>query len=383
MSGPDEIIAERPHLRLMDGQRICACWTSTCPAAGWAEWSQDQGRTWVRGHWEEDGFCDAGGVIHRSVLAGFQPGLALTYRIHTRPIRSFGPYRVDFGEVDGLLTGVMNPLRDAAGTFSFVMLNDVHGDPEITDHLLSFVRSPVSFAVLNGDWVDFLEDDESIRQGIMEPFARISERLHVPLRFLRGNHETRGAAARRLRSYLLLPGERYYGASTLAGVRMLFLDTGGDKADGHPEYSGLVDFDHYLSVQCEWLRKELDSPAWQQARVRLLFLHLPPRVTLLDGSVFETPLPRHQRLFQLLASSRADLAFAGHLHRAGNDDAGARRPYPLVIGGGGSGELRERRDILQLPTLTHCTVTERRLAVRQIDWNGNTQFHREVSLGEK
>jgi hypothetical protein len=82
--------------------------------------------------------------------------------------------------------------------------------------------------------------------------------------------------ARQLRDYLALPDGHYFGAVTLGAARIVFIDTGEDKHDSHPEYSGLVDFDHYIERQKAWLSREFASAAWKDAVFRIAVMHIPP-----------------------------------------------------------------------------------------------------------
>ena len=48
--------------------------------------------------------------------------------------------------------------------------------------------------------------------------------------------------------------DKYYYSFNHGPVHIIVLDTGEDKADSHPVYAGLADFDKYRDSQAEWLK---------------------------------------------------------------------------------------------------------------------------------
>ena len=160
----------------------------------------------------------------------------------------------------------------------------------------------------------------------------------IPCFFLRGNHETRGAAARALRDYLLLPDNRYYGALTLGAARVLLLDCGEDKPDDSKEYSGLVDFTAYIREQARWLETEISCKAFNDAVWRIAVIHIPPDWRT-DGQAGRFGEKRiNSLLAPLLDRGRINVVISGHNHKPELIDP--PRPdlkegfkWPVFIGG--------------------------------------------------
>src|SRR5690606_8045725 len=85
--------------------------------------------------------------------------------------------------------------------------------------------------------------------------AATSFATSIPLFWTRGNHETRGSFARQFPDYLALPGGEFYYTFEQGPVFFIVLDTGEDKLDSSPEYSGLVDFFPYRREEGKWLKR--------------------------------------------------------------------------------------------------------------------------------
>ena len=239
----DGLFAVRPHLQLLGERSAAVVWMTKRKATGFVEWSQDGGAKWKRDWTEEDGLRDAGSFVHKTVLTGFDPSKSVRFRACSRANPEVRAYSATFeGEVEKV-ESELNPIVPADGKVSFAMFNDVHNKLDSYPALLKYLDRPVNFTVFNGDIMNSVETEEGLKKNLLAPLAYTSEKTHAAMWYLRGNHETRGAMARQLRDYLALPEGHYFGAVTLGAARIVFIDTGEDKHDSHPEYSGLVDFD--------------------------------------------------------------------------------------------------------------------------------------------
>jgi len=200
-------------------------------------------------------------------------------------------------------------------------------------HMERAMASPPDLVFFNGDSLSHLESDQQILDKLLAPAGRLfADR--VPLLLVRGNHETRGRNARRLGDHLALPDHRYYYAFDHGPVRFLVLDCGEDKEDEHWAYSGLTAFDEYRAAQAEWLKAELRSRAFGDARFRVLVAHMPFFGN--DGTNVRGygPSDCRVRWGALLNEAGLDLHIAGHTHRTNwvPPAPGANR-FPVVVGG--------------------------------------------------
>ena len=370
------LISVKPHLQLMGETSVGVVWTTRVKADGWVEWSQDGGATWRTAWNQRDGLkVDANDLVHKIVVEGYDPAKPLKYRVRSRAYTSFGPYKVVHSGEEGTHEGGINAVLPADGTLSFAVFNDVHGHLETYPKLLGVKEATkgLSFTVFNGDIMSHVEDSESLERGLLGPLAYCAARTQAPMWYLRGNHETRGAYARHLRDHLALQNDRYYGAVTLGRTRFVFLDTGEDKEDGHWAYSGLVDFEGYLAEQTAWLKREVESPAWKDAKFRVVFTHIPPDLRVWNA-IWKQPLPRIRALHDVLEHAGTTLVVCAHLHTYVMRPAGDAHPYAQVAGGGRIYDKGERH----AATLTRCDVLEDRIVVRQFTVNGRELGRMEV-----
>jgi acid phosphatase type 7 len=346
-----------PYLQDPGPASMTVMWITDGPAAAWLEYGTDRG-TMSAALPTDDGLAVAGGRIHKVTLTGLQADTVYRYRTVTRPISSYGPYKVDYGDVQ---RGELRSLRTFAANprdFSFLVLNDLH---ENVGMLQGHVRRaqaerPFDLVFLNGDSLSHLESEAQIVERNLAPVSE-SFAGGVPFVLVRGNHETRGKYARELKSHLALPGGRFYHAFTHGDVRFIVLDTGEDKEDGHWAYSGLASFEAYRKAQAEWLKQEVQSPEFRNARFRILVAHMPffgNDRTRVSGV---GPTSCREIFGPILNESGIDLHIAGHTHRVDwvEPSPGANR-FPIVVGGGSAAGTN---------TLTRVDVSSDTLVITQ------------------
>jgi len=362
----DGLVRIKPHVQLLDTNTLGFGWMTSKPASGWVEWRQDDG-AWQRAWNEEDGLlADAGQLVHRIEVRGFDPAKPLEYRVLSREISVFEPYRVSFVGEPEACVGKIDAIAAPDGAFSFVMLNDVHGQLDVYPKLVPHFGGPVALTVFNGDIASSINAESDVTTRLLAPLAYVTAQTRAPCRYLRGNHETRGALARRLRDYLPLQNGHYFGSMTAGPVRMAFIDTGEDKRDNHREYFGLTDFDAYLAREVEWLKREIASPEWKEARARIAVMHIPTSCKH-RGKPWKAGLPRLAELEAVLATANVTLALGAHMHERSKSAPAKNRPYPMIVGGG---PKLDATNPLHLPTATRVDVTEAGVKVSQFDSTG-------------
>lgn len=313
-----------PYLQAVGPDTMAVLWRTDEPAYGWVEY----GETAALGHRQDTvahGLRAANTTAHRVLLTGLEPGRTYYYRAGIKPIREFGAYQVDFGPECFSSLRPLRTLPASEQTVTAVILNDLHNRPDTFTRLGgALAGTAFDFSLFNGDC---LADLGAIADGFrpLAVFLGGAEAASRPAFLVRGNHETRGGFARGLPEMLAWPGGQPYFAFNAGPVRFVVLDCGEDKPDSHAAYSGLVDFDAFRREETEWLRAELSSEAFRTATWRVLVSHIP-----IDRSA-----PCQALWGELLAQAPIDLAIHGHTHRPAFDPAdGARRPYPVAIGGG-------------------------------------------------
>ncbi|MDC7126367.1 MAG: metallophosphoesterase [Spirochaetales bacterium] len=206
---------------------------------------------------------------------------------------------------------------------SFLAFADLHGRSELFKNiLLAETTSQYDLIFLNGDISNNSESPKQLANDILKPLAKTS----TPVIFSRGNHEARGEAAMLLADTFADNNGRLYRSFLFGSIYLLVLDTGEDKDDSHPEYSGLIDFEHYHAVQAKWLSLRLSSPAFLKAKYRLVVAHIPPVQKDIPESL--------KKMFSLLNGQGISAMLSGHTHHAEilhPDSSGF--DYQIVISG--------------------------------------------------
>ena len=323
-----------PYLQSPGPSSITVMWITEADTAGWVEYGREAS-TPLKAIPVRDGLVEANTRVHRVTLSGLSPDTPYFYRIATRPIVSFGPYKVDYGGIarsDALSFRTLGPSRQS---FSFLVLNDLHEDVEtLRAQMAKAAERPYDLVFFNGDSLSHLETESQIIDRCLKPASELFA-SRTPFFLVRGNHETRGRYARELDNYLALPDGRFYYSFDHGPVHFVVMDTGEDKADGHWAYSGLTDFDAYRRQEAEWLAREVTSAAFTRARFRVLIAHMPffgNQRTRVEG---HGPADCRTRWGAMLNNAGLDLHIAGHTHRPDwiEPASGANR-FPVAVGGG-------------------------------------------------
>ena len=363
-----------PHVQLLGADSVGVAWMTAVKATGRVTWSQDNWRTERAAVYGRDGLLDADTFAHKAVLEGVDLHKPIQYRVHSRRIGKFNVYGIDYAGEEVTYESLVNAPLPPGGTLSWAMLNDIHDNLKIFDCFLPHLSDVPTMCIFNGDVMEDLTYEEKFKRDFLNPFARVSQERHLPVWFLRGNHETRGQLARRLRDYINLPRNRYYGAVTLNDVRFVFVDTGEDKPDDTPVYQGVNDFDGYIARETVWLKDEVASQEWKSARARIAVQHIPPQLS--EGG-WSPKLKRLDALNEVWKVANVTLMMSAHLHWWGWLNAWPGRPYPLVVGGGPRLGNPAKHDNA---TLTKCRLEGSRLSVKVLDQTGKIVIDKVVTL---
>jgi predicted phosphodiesterase len=328
------------------------------PSTAWVEYgdSEQLGRVATGA---QHGLNPFDSLAHRIRLEGLRPGQRCFYRVHACPIDFRTAYDIRRGEA--VATGIhcFRTFDPAAREARFVVWNDTHENNATLAQLMAKTAPlPSDFLVWNGDVNnDNFREDRMVEHYLGaggQPFTR-----ETPLVFVRGNHDTRGPAARSLPRFLDLPGGRFYYSFRHGPLAGVVLDSGEDKPDSHKVYAGLGDFAAYFREQAAWLEAELKQPHIRKARFRVAFCHIP--FWWEDkGFASEAADPR-SAWHRLLAKARFAAVVSGHTHRHGLFLPNKHRPYAQMVGGGPKPDAA---------TLIRGEVTARQLTLTMSDLSG-------------
>lgn len=290
----------------------------------------DDGKTKRTAHNSEDGLILANTTLHKICLTDLQPDTTYRYRMLSKEIVSFEPYKLVYGEEIRSEVFTFKTAKTAPQSISFVILNDIHDRPESFSALLNNVDlKEVDFVSLNGDMFDYQTDETQIINHLLLPLGSI---LHGATPFImnRGNHETRGKYARAFKTYFDLPEQRFYHAQRYGDTFVIHLDTGEDKKDDHEVYAGIVDFDGYRREQGAWLERLVSTEEFKTATFKVVVMHIPP----FHSGEWHGPMHCRAVFADIFERAGIDAVISGHTHRMGLHPADTDHSYPVIIGGG-------------------------------------------------
>ena len=264
---------------------------------------------------------------HVIKIEGLEPGKSYRYRCVSKEMIQFEPYEVLFG--DTIVSGIyefetMDPGKP--GT-SMIFFEDIHGDAERLDGMLQKMPlDEIDMIFFNGDTVSYLTGEQSLFDGFLDVsvdrFAK-----EIPFLYIRGNHDTRGAFARSLENYFPPREGKYFYSFTQGPAHFIVMDSGEDKADDAPVYAGLVEFDAYREKQAEWLKQEIQTEAFKNARFKIGVFHILP---IREGRHVTDHL---RRLWvPLLNEGGLDILFCAHNHRFFHHEPVEGRNFPVIVG---------------------------------------------------
>lgn len=346
-------ITVEPYLQTNFGNEMSILWLTNKVANGWVEYGENANKLDQKAFGKTQlGLKAANSKLNCVSLKGLTPGKTYYYRVCSKEIKDFQPYKLTYGNTIHTETESFVNAHELKQEVSFVMLNDIHDRPQSIPLLLNLDQEKKrDFVFFNGDIFDYQTDEQQIIDHMLKPCVN-SFAKHTPFIYVRGNHETRGKFAREFPQYFKHVG---YTAFSLGPVRFVVLDTGEDKEDVHPVYAGIVDFDQYRIEQAAWFKQEISSKAFKKAPFRIVLMHIPPQFS---GDAHG---PKHcTELFDpLLNQGKVDLVLSGHTHKyiIHQPNAGTNS-YPLVIGGGPKDGNR---------TLTQVTANEKEIKVKMLD----------------
>lgn len=370
-----ELKLSEPLVQWCGTGQVGVKWSTSIPATGHVDWSQDGGTTWQSAWFSRDGLRDANALQHEAYLAGVDEARPLKLRIISRAHDFFQAYKMQYLGEDQVVEQEFKPLVQG-GNFSLAVFNDVHSRAKTIPSFLPLAQQlGVTGIILNGDIIDSAGDEKSVNQVIGAAMRRYAQ-AGISARYVRGNHETRGGFSRSLRAMLPYSEERFYGAATLAGVRFVFLDTGEDKDDEHPVLWGLTDFTHYLAQQGEWLKRELASAEWKNARRRIVVGHIPPAVQIdpAKNKIWRPHSKALRQLLKLLEGNKVDAFIGAHVHRQLYTPKGVATDFPIFTGGGPKSE----GPAIYHPSMMHLSFSNNTFSVSLYSSDLQRKFNYEL-----
>lgn len=265
----------------------------------------------------KDGLKEAYNTFNAVRVESLKPGAKYDYRIVSKEIRSFQPYKVVFG--DSIATewhtfATVDPGKQGASVF---VTSDMHFDAAKLEKLLEVAGYKTCDAFFYaGDMTSYIEDFEAPFTSFIDTSVKLFA-SSIPFEVVRGNHETRGNLARTYSAYFPKKNGKIYGSYLLGDVMVVMLDCGEDKAEDHWVYAGLTDYNAYRTEQAEWLKKLVKTKAYKKAKYRIVISHFP---MMMDEKEKEEKTwwgwsDAIDKFLPVLNGANVDLMVSGHTHR--------------------------------------------------------------------
>ncbi len=247
------------------------------------------------------------GTLHAVHLTGLEPGRAYTYKCVATRVVKMKAYWPEKGLPEESPERSFTTFDRAKRSVSFSVIADTHEDNARVGDLLKAIDWPATeFLVHLGDAYHGLENEDQLVNRWLGPADRALTGSKL-LMFLRGNHEMRGAFARKLFDYFPTPEGRFYYVRDHGPLHIIVLDTGEDKADETNVYSQLNKVEAYREEEFAWLEGHLNADKRaSEAPFRVVLLHQPNWGWTRD---------RGDQWTALANKGKIDLVLGGHYHR--------------------------------------------------------------------
>ncbi|MBF7090243.1 metallophosphoesterase [Flavobacterium sp. ALJ2] len=318
----------KPYLQAPTNDGITIMWLTNQLCLNWVEYGETE-NLGTKAQQCAHGMMNTNSKINTVTLTNLKPNTKYYYKVFSKQILDFQPYKITFGDIINSKTYHFNTLDPKTKEVSWLVLNDIHDHPESFSELIQLNQNkPYDFVFLNGDMFDYQTDENQIINHLLNPCNIFS--TEKPFMFVRGNHETRGKYSRNLLDYYCNYNKKEYYTFQMGPVFTIVLDTGEDKKDSHPVYGGTVNYDSYREEQAVWLEKQMKSKAFKNAPFRVVMMHIPHYHSDEEHGTTEC-----RRLFgPLFEKYKIDLFVAGHTHEYGMFEPNKDHSYHFVIGGG-------------------------------------------------
>ncbi|KIC02863.1 metallophosphoesterase [Flavobacterium sp. JRM] len=318
----------KPYLQAPTNDGITIMWLTNQLCLNWVEYGETE-KLGIKVQQCAHGMMNINSRINTVTLTNLKPDTTYYYKVFSKQILDFQPYKITFGDIINSETYHFKTLNPKAKEVSWLVLNDIHDRPKSFGELIQLNQNkPYDFVFLNGDMFDYQTDESQIISHLLNPCSLFS--TQKPFMFVRGNHETRGKYSRNLLDYYYNYDKKEYYTFKMGPVFTIVLDTGEDKKDSHPVYGGTVNYDSYREEQAVWLEKQMKSKAFKNAPFRVVMMHIPHYHSDEEHGTTEC-----RRLFgPLFEKYKIDLFVAGHTHEYGMFEPNKDHSYHFVIGGG-------------------------------------------------
>lgn len=330
----EKLMTTKPYLQLSTPTSVNVMFQTNSVSHCWVEFGTDTFHT-QRARTLLDGQEVCYDIENNIQLKNLQPGTRYFYRVCATEILLKQAYATHFAG-DTLRTpfySFQTPDTKNNGDFVCAIFNDLHENKETYDALLQLMENEginPNFVIFNGDCLP----EPTNREHALHMIHTLADPINGaerPIIFLRGNHEIRNCYSAGMHHQIGYYNDKTYSAFTRGNTRFVLLDCGEDKPDDSDVYAGLNDFTQLRLDQVDFLKQELKSKNFKQAKHRVLISHIP-----VFGNT-DKYRPCLDLWGPLLKKAPFDVAIGAHTHSAAFYPEGTDGcQFPVYVGGGPS-----------------------------------------------
>lgn len=322
------VISHGPYLQNMSASGVTIIWTTNKPAVPAVNLTTPDGKkNYIRN--SHDGIIDGGGLLHKVRVDGLEPGNTYKYSVISVQILKYQAYKIYFGDTLTLKPESFITPTEKLEKIGFTIVNDVHGNSgKLASYLKQGNVMAQDFYFFNGDMVDYTMSTAQLFSGFIDSaVAYFGPRK--PFYYARGNHESRGYSARDFKDFFDFKDSKLYYSFDYGPGHFVILDCGEDKPDNNRYYYGLADYDKYRLEELEWLKMEVKSDAFLNAKHRIVIVHAP--IIKEEGQAHGMKFLA-DKFGPILQSANIDLMISGHTHRNSFYEKGKSGfGYPVLV----------------------------------------------------
>lgn len=340
---PPFSIAHGPYLQEVTTDGASFIFTTSHPAFSSIELRKESGAESKLYYHTEYGLHDAYNTFHSVRVEKLEPGATYQYRIRTKEMRDFQPYKIVFGDSIASQWYTFQTLDPKHEGGSLFITSDIHNDAKKLETLLNLCDYKTCDAFLYaGDIMSYMENEDTPFKAFIDTSVEMFA-TSIPFELVRGNHETRGKMARSYPKLFPKKSGKIYGSRLMGDIMIVMLDCGEDKPDNTSTYAGLTDFDTYRREQAEWLKELVKSKEFKKAKYRIVISHYPMARVFEDKPINHGNNDLTKKMLPILNRAKIDLMISGHTHEYAFHEANrAGNTFPIIVG---SNQSATRLDI--------------------------------------
>ena len=255
-----------------------------------------------------------------------------------------------------------------SGDIHAYMLADTHSKVDEPARAAGyFGEGGLDLLIMGGDNGNTADDEESVLT--MAKIAAVVAKGEIPVVYVRGNHDNRGAYAEFLAEYVSTDGVKPYFPIKLGRVFGIVLDAGEDKLDSHEAYGDIADYTEFRREQIDFIK---DTEFCGE--INIVLCHVP-------FASFDTPFNDvFAEWTEELNKKGIDLMLAGHRHLLYMFGAGESKindtvaNFPVCVGS------RVNKHVDNTYAGTAIVISEREINIKFTDFDHNVIEEHTVEL---